>query len=74
MTGIPFHISKQSFLLYILFYSGKKKPSSMPSYGLEIKTSAFWVYPNSHVGYLIPSMLLLQQNKNRTKTNRDMDR
>lgn len=43
----------------------------MPSYGLEIKTSEFWVHANSHVGYLAPSILSLQQNKNRTKTDRD---
>lgn len=43
----------------------------MPSYGLEIKTSEFWVHANSHVGYLAPSILSLQQNKKRTKTDRD---
>lgn len=45
----------------------------MPSYGLEIKMSAFWFHPKSHVGYLIPSVLLLRQNKDRTKTNSEIN-
>lgn len=45
----------------------------MSSYDLEIKSSAFWVHPKSHMGYLTPSMFLLQQNKNRTKTNREIN-